>query len=153
MQGEAATKLEQIRSAVALPFHQFSGSSAGDMPSECRQPTACASVPVETDASAEQWEDIIQLEASPAEDPLPNEPPSSAPDLENGVGLRQWEPFDYAAGRKEVKFGDRREAREKGVGSGKVPGSDGSRTSESEFSAPRRCQAYPPSGNRSATFH
>ncbi|CAA7394758.1 unnamed protein product [Spirodela intermedia] len=84
----------------------------------------------------------------------------------------QWKPFDYAAAREEVKFGDRRQGTDPGAAPGdgggdrrrgKQRGNGGAAVlprrapatedTAADFQAPRRCQAFPPSGNRSATFH
>ncbi|ESQ33213.1 hypothetical protein EUTSA_v10003636mg [Eutrema salsugineum] len=63
------------------------------------------------------------------------------------------EPFDYEAARKEVKFGEEQKGRQGGkkeAGSGKKKGSGA--PEESEFGQGKRRQAFPASGNRSATF-
>ncbi|CAH2079523.1 unnamed protein product [Thlaspi arvense] len=62
------------------------------------------------------------------------------------------EPFDYQAARKERIFGEEQKGRQgvkKEAGSGKKKGSV---TEPSEFGQGKRRQAFPASGNRSATF-
>ncbi|CAA6658493.1 unnamed protein product [Spirodela intermedia] len=71
----------------------------------------------------------------------------------------QWKPFDYAAARKEAApgdgGGDRRRGKQRGNGGAAVLPRRAPATEDTaaDFQAPRRCQAFPPSGNRSATFH
>ncbi|GMI65046.1 RRP6-like 2 [Hibiscus trionum] len=74
-------------------------------------------------------------------------------------GLLQIKPFDYEAARKEVKFGEDAEEesgshtnyagkKKKGLAAGRLQIDDGSK----QFPQARRRQAFPASGNRSATF-
>ncbi|KAG7543483.1 HRDC domain [Arabidopsis thaliana x Arabidopsis arenosa] len=62
------------------------------------------------------------------------------------------EPFDYEAARKEVKFGEGHKGRQgkKEVAAGQKK--KGSGPEQSEFGQGKRRQAFPASGNRSATF-
>uniref|UniRef100_A0A1J3KA74 Exosome component 10 n=1 Tax=Noccaea caerulescens TaxID=107243 RepID=A0A1J3KA74_NOCCA len=64
------------------------------------------------------------------------------------------EPFDYEAARKEVKFGDGQKGRQGGKREGSTAGGKkkGSAPEDSEFGQGKRRQAFPASGNRSATF-
>ncbi|KAK8713010.1 hypothetical protein V6N13_148238 [Hibiscus sabdariffa] len=74
-------------------------------------------------------------------------------------GLLQIKPFDYETARKEVKFGEDAEEesgshtkhagkKNKGSAAGRLQIDDGSK----QFPQARRRQAFPASGNRSATF-
>ncbi|CAE6200508.1 unnamed protein product [Arabidopsis arenosa] len=62
------------------------------------------------------------------------------------------EPFDYEAARKEVKFGEGHKGRQgkKEVAAGQKK--KGAGPEQSEFGQGKRRQAFPASGNRSATF-
>ncbi|KAG5396894.1 hypothetical protein IGI04_018708 [Brassica rapa subsp. trilocularis] len=65
------------------------------------------------------------------------------------------EPFDYEAARKEVTFGEGQKGRQGGKkeGGSKAGGQKkGSAPEQSEFGQGKRRQAFPASGNRSATF-
>ncbi|CAA7016043.1 unnamed protein product [Microthlaspi erraticum] len=64
------------------------------------------------------------------------------------------EPFDYEAARKEVKFGDGQKGRQGGKREGSAAGGKkkGPAPEDSEFGQGKRRQAFPASGNRSATF-
>ncbi|CAH8362304.1 unnamed protein product [Eruca vesicaria subsp. sativa] len=65
------------------------------------------------------------------------------------------EPFDYEAARKEVTFGEGQKGRQGGKKEGvsKAGGQKkGSPPEQSEFGQGKRRQAFPASGNRSATF-
>lgn len=62
------------------------------------------------------------------------------------------EPFDYEAARKEVKFGEGQKGRQGGKKEVKSGQKKGSGPEQSEFGQGKRRQAFPASGNRSATF-
>lgn len=65
------------------------------------------------------------------------------------------EPFDYEAARKEVKFGEGQRGRQGGKKEAKSTGGGqkkGAGPEQSEFGQGKRRQAFPASGNRSATF-
>ncbi|KAG2325319.1 hypothetical protein Bca52824_008047 [Brassica carinata] len=64
------------------------------------------------------------------------------------------EPFDYEAARKEVTFGEGQKGRQGGKKEGGSKGGQkkGSAPEQSEFGQGKRRQAFPASGNRSATF-
>lgn len=64
------------------------------------------------------------------------------------------EPFDYEAARKEVTFGEGQKGRQGGKkeGGSKAGQKKGSAPEPSEFGQGKRRQAFPASGNRSATF-
>uniref|UniRef100_A0A452YAL2 Uncharacterized protein n=1 Tax=Aegilops tauschii subsp. strangulata TaxID=200361 RepID=A0A452YAL2_AEGTS len=80
----------------------------------------------------------------------------------------QLKAFDYAEARKNTSFGEVRSERRKdnvvaraiNADSGdkrkslkQTPGAGGGEEDEGNFQNPRRRQAFPPSGNRSATYH
>uniref|UniRef100_A0A1D1YT36 Phosphatase and actin regulator 4 n=2 Tax=Anthurium amnicola TaxID=1678845 RepID=A0A1D1YT36_9ARAE len=97
---------------------------------------------------------------------LPTEQTRRRKDIQKEGTVVPLQPFDYAAGRKEVRFGDGQDrqslaedddslrasisvkGRRKGSAPGRVRGEE-----RADFQPPRRCQAFPASGNRSATFH
>ncbi|XP_078430859.1 protein RRP6-like 2 isoform X2 [Wolffia australiana] len=164
-QGAAAAKLEQIRSSVALPFHSFSGSTViAPPPAHVNKPPTTTTATAVTDVT-NTTEDMIPLDdtaADSSDSRGEGEPPPPAV-VSSSVAGGPWRPFNYTEARKEVKFGNHRAAsraadpttpsngQQRGVkGNGSMAGAG---TGTTDFSAPRRCQAYPASGNRSATFH
>ncbi|XP_010440775.1 PREDICTED: protein RRP6-like 2 [Camelina sativa] len=62
------------------------------------------------------------------------------------------EPFDYEAARKELKFGEGQKGRQGKKEAGAGQKKKGSGPEQSEFGQGKRRQAFPASGNRSATF-
>ncbi|EOA18657.1 hypothetical protein CARUB_v10007233mg [Capsella rubella] len=62
------------------------------------------------------------------------------------------EPFDYEAARKELKFGEGHKGRQAKKEAGAGQKKKGSGPEQSEFGQGKRRQAFPASGNRSATF-
>lgn len=62
------------------------------------------------------------------------------------------EPFDYEAARKEVKFGEGHKGRQGKKEVAAAQKKKGAGPEQSEFGQGKRRQAFPASGNRSATF-
>lgn len=76
----------------------------------------------------------------------------------------QLKPFDYAEARKNISFGEVKSERRKDNAVARAINKDsgdkrrtskqpGGEEDEGDFQNPRRRQAFPPSGNRSATYH
>lgn len=226
LQVKNENKVEQIKSAVALPFHYFSG---GEKFSEASPEVNLSHRQVENQQQCTGITEMMKLEEVI---PLENEPDNSlpaadSPKADDGRKHREWfpslqeigcggsfqpefdnvevlaspldlsssfekgfqsisgrscrqshrpsqepevnyqlRPFDYAAARKVMKFGEVREKdraesdnrlqtlpdsgeMRKGLVSGQSRGEE----KVKGFQHPRRRQAFPPSGNRSTTYH
>lgn len=179
---DEAIKLEQIKSSVNLPFHSFSGKDVlveETKASEISCPSEpIATIPV----ASSSLEDIISLEQREEDvSDFENEEPASLSDLsssfqkcfnqiktetkseECGGGALKLKPFDYEAAMEEVRFGGNEVDdgnggyRGKSDSKGKKNGG-GTRRSQrdgdesGDFPQGRRRQAFPATGNRSATF-
>ncbi|KAL5720609.1 hypothetical protein ACHQM5_013262 [Ranunculus cassubicifolius] len=183
-------KVEQIKSSVTLPFQTFSSTIQQSEPKTTSTTSPTEPVSMETDSKS--LEDIISLQPESNGNESPDEQmeetttttttgeqrPMSLSELSTGFQncykkaekikeaeyVLQLKPFDYAAAREEMRFGERREEI--------VIGEDGKKTVEhskerkkksnsrvkkdegpKEFQGARRRMAFPPSGNRSATYN
>lgn len=121
----------------------------------------------EADSASESEEEAEPMSlsdlSSSFEKCLPSSDQTRSPKIANksqpSEGLLQLEPFDYESARKLIKFGvnqpkeegdDNSQRRDKKKGS--VTANSGQEEGTAEFSQGRRRQAFPASGNRSATF-
>ncbi|VAH03694.1 unnamed protein product [Triticum turgidum subsp. durum] len=165
LQMQNKSKVEKIKSSVVLPFHHFSG---GANPPATSPPVAKSSEPGYTDVSSSPPEPSsgIEQRCRSLDESRDLQQKHQAPEeLEFNDQLKA---FDYAEARKNTSFGEVRSERRKdnavasaiNVDSGdkrkslkQTPGAGGGEEDEGNFQNPRRRQAFPPSGNRSATYH
>uniref|UniRef100_A0A452YAF2 Uncharacterized protein n=1 Tax=Aegilops tauschii subsp. strangulata TaxID=200361 RepID=A0A452YAF2_AEGTS len=174
LQMQSKSKVEKIKSSVVLPFHHFSGGAnppATSLPVAksaepeaeimCEDPgdTNVSSSPPELSSGIEQrFRSLNESRDLQQKHQAPEEPEFND----------QLKAFDYAEARKNTSFGEVRSERRKdnvvaraiNADSGdkrkslkQTPGAGGGEEDEGNFQNPRRRQAFPPSGNRSATYH
>ncbi|KAL6842391.1 hypothetical protein ACP4OV_027818 [Aristida adscensionis] len=199
---QGKTKVDNIMSSVALPFHDFTGDAKPQ--STCRpgkEPVHSEPESIQHNDPACQMEEVIQLDTETDDPQLPEngnkdehcapkdaERSNPASDLHSGSELPfqslneernlplnrrtpqepefnfQLKAFDYAEARKNISFGEPKAERRKddavaraiNLDSGdkrRVSNKPGDEEHEANLQNPRRRQAFPPSGNRSATYH
>ncbi|VAH15868.1 unnamed protein product [Triticum turgidum subsp. durum] len=165
LQMQSKSKVEKIKSSVVLPFHHFSG---GANPPASSLPVAKSCKPGDTDVCSSPPELSSGIEQRFRSLNESRDLQQKHQALEEPEFNDQLKAFDYAEARKNTSFGEVRSERrkdnavarainadsgDKRKSSKQTPDAGGGEEDEGNFQNPRRRQAFPPSGNRSDTYH